>query len=289
MRTRRVTFLGFLVTVLFLPATLMGITFSDPHIPDGQTLHYRYTPGQYKNEYLLKVKQGEEVLESFNRVTVATNDKREKEYRVHDQGARRSGYRFQHVSRILVRDGGLVPIGFETQDSNPQGRVIRRFEAAFDDPTADYPPDTYPVYSIIQVLRGMTFREKETVSFNVWVTPTEIFGMHFDVVRQETIEVPAGTIPCFYGEIRPDIRTILPVGSLLAKLLTPFIPRYHFWFSCGPSHPLVKFEGILGGAGAAPHTVELTRIENPGSQEAGQPLREEAKRPRTPRIGDPPS
>jgi len=96
--------------------------------------------------------------------------------------------------------------------------------------------------------------------------------MYFEVIKKETIEVPAGTIPCFYGEMRPDIRTILPVGSFLARLLSPFIPKYHFWFSCAPSHPLVKFEGVLGGAGAAPHTIELTRIENPRPGEPAQAL-----------------
>jgi hypothetical protein len=61
--------------------------------------------------------------------------------------------------------------------------------------------------------------------------------------------------------MKPDIRTVLPVSNLLAKLIQPFLPQYRFWFSTEPSHPLVKFEGALGGAGAAKHVVELKSIE----------------------------
>ena len=289
MQRLHITFFVCLVTILFMPPHLAtASTFSDPEIPGGQTLYYGFTTGPYRSEYLRNVKQGEEVVESVQRITVAANRGGEKEYRVEEQGARRGGYRFQHVSRIVVRDGILAPVGIETWDRSPEGRLMRRFEAVFDDPTVDYPPDTYPVHCILQVLRGMTFREKETVSFYVWVTPTEIFRMHFDLIRQETIEVPAGTFACFYGEMRPDIRTILPVGNLLAKLLNPFIPRYHFWFASEPSHPLVKFEGVLGGTGAATHTIELTRIENPGPGEPGQPMLEEVKGPGPPTLTDNP-
>ena len=110
-------------------------------------------------------------------------------------------------------------------------------------------------------MRGVDFREKARVSFCIWVTPTEIYRMSFDVEEKGTVKVPAGEIPCYYGEMKPDIRTILPIGSFLARLLGPFVPRHHFWFSSEGSHPLVKFEGVLGGTGAAPHTIELTKIE----------------------------
>jgi len=268
---RRVTVFVFWVTILFIPVLLRAAPFSDPRIPDGQTLTYRFSPGKHKNEFLLEAKQREEVLESVTRITAARDPAGEKEYLVHDQGARRGGIRFEHRSRLLVRDGALLTLGFESCDRSPAGRTIRRFEAAFDDPAADYPPDTYPVICLVQALRGLPFQEKGSIPFNVWVAPTEIFRMYFDVIEKETVQVPAGTFECFHGEVRPDIRTILPVGNVLASLLKPFIPRYHFWFSCGPSHPLVRFEGVLGGAGAAPHTVELIRMEHPASEAPLQP------------------
>jgi hypothetical protein len=265
-----VTFFGFLVTILFIPGILQGAAFIDPDIPDGQTLHYRYQAGEYKNKHLLEVRQQEEVLENVTHIRAKQNEAGEKTYRIEESGSRRNGYRFQHVSNLLARDNGLVPLGFQTRDTNPKGRVIRRFEAVFDDPALSYPPDTYPVYSILQVLRGMRFQEKTTVPFYIWAAPTEIFRMNFHIIRKETVEVPAGKIPCFYGEMKPDIRTIVPVGNFLAKLLAPFIPSYRFWFSCDPAHPLVKFEGVLGGAGAAPHTIELTRIETRGQDDTGE-------------------
>jgi hypothetical protein len=65
--------------------------------------------------------------------------------------------------------------------------------------------------------------------------------------------------------MKPDIRSIIPVGGLLSKLLQPFIPKYRFWFAVDGSHPLAKFEGVLGGAGAARHTIELKQIEEPAT------------------------
>jgi hypothetical protein len=280
-----VTFFGSLVTILFIPVILQGATFTDPDIPNGQTLHYRYQAGEYKNKHLIEVRQREEVLGNITRIRVKQNGAGAKTYRIDDSGSRRNGYRFEHISTLRVDPAGLVPVGFQTWDLNPQGRVIRRFEAFFDDPALAYPPDTYPVYSILQVLRGMPFQENTTVPFYIWAAPTEIFRMTFDIIRKETVEVPAGKIPCYYGEMKPDIRTIVPVGNFLAKLLAPFIPRYHFWFSCEPSHPLVKFEGVLGGAGAAPHTIELMKIEAPGPENTGDPLPAETG---APLHGDPP-
>jgi len=282
MGARRVTFFVLSVTILFNPAFLHGATFSDPHIPDGQVLTYRFSPGEYKNTFLLEAKQREEVVESVTRIETAVTDAGHKEYRIRDRGVRRGGIRFEHQSRLQVREGTLIALGFDSRDRNPAGRILRRFEAVFDDPAADYPPDTYPVICLVQALRGLPFQEDESIPFHVWVAPTEIFRMYFDVIKQETIEVPAGTFTCFRGEVRPDIRTILPVGNFLASLLKPFIPRYHFWFSCEPSHPLVKFEGVLGGAGAAPHTVELVRIENPVSPAPRLNLSDPESRPGPP-------
>ena len=260
-----VTFFGLLVTILFIPVLLQAEAFTDPEIPNGQVLHYGFQVGENSSKYLQEVKEKEEVEESVTRISVEHNEKGQKIYRFDDSGVRKSGYRFEHLIRILADKDGLFPLSFETLDRNPEGRLIRGYQAVFDDPTMDYPPDTFPVISISQMLRGISFHEGNQVTFYLWITPTEIFRLYFDVIKEETIEVPAGEFHCFYGEMRPDIRTIMPVGNFLAKLLSPFIPKYRFWFAAEGSHPMVKFEGALGGAGATPHTIELTKIETPSS------------------------
>lgn len=261
--------LGSLICLLTLPVLVTAEPlFSDPDIPDGQTLHYRFKTGEYASDYLIDVKKREEVVDSYHRILVEYNEKGEKIYRVEDDGSRRSGQRFKHVSKIRAGKGGLEPLEFQTQDATREGKVIRRFEASFDDPSLTYPENTIPVFCLVQVMRGINFQEKEKFIFYIWVTPTEIFRMNFDVVGKDTIKVPAGEIPCYFGEMKPDIRTILPIGRFLARLLSPFIPKYRFWFACDDSHPLVKFEGVLGGSGAAPHTIELTKIEHMSKNEA---------------------
>jgi len=246
---------------IFVPHGLLSAEpFHDPGIPDGQVVSYRYQAAEYPNKFLIDVKKGEEVLKSSSRVEVLNNSAGQKVYRIHDTGVRRNGYTFEHVSEMIAAQD-LVPVGFVARDRNPDGRLIRKIEVAFDDPTLSYPSGTFPVYCLVQAMRGTPFEEGKKLVFYVWVTPTEIFCMQLHVVRKETVQVPAGEFPCYYAEMKPDIRTILPVGTLMAKLLQPFLPKYRFWFASESSHPLVKFEGVLGGAGAGKHTIELTGFE----------------------------
>lgn len=267
---RTVTFFTCLVSIFVLPGPLFAEPFHDPGIPDGQIVSYQYSTTEYPNAFLIDVKKGEEVLSSSSRVEVLHNQDGHKMYRIRDTGVRRNGYTFEHVSEMTASQE-LKSVGFVARDRNPDGRLIREIEVTFDDPTLSYPPGTFPVYCLVQAMRGAPFQQGKEVSFYVWVTPTEIFCMQLHVVRKETIQVPAGDFSCFYAEMKPDIRTLLPVGSLMAKLLQPFIPKYKFWFSCEGSHPMVKFEGVLGGAGAGKHIIELTDIEQP--QTAASPSR----------------
>ena len=261
-----------LVTILVLSVSLFvfipmprGEPFLDPGIPDGQTLHYSYRAGGYANDFLVDVKRGEEVVESTSRVEVVSGPQGGKTYRIHDTGLRRNGYRFEQVSELQA-GAELKPLGFTSRDLNPGGRLIREMRVVFNDPTLSYPAGTFPIFGLVQAMRGTPFQEGKRAVFYVWVAPTEIFRMTLEVVKQETVQVPAGEIPSFLAEIRPDIRSIIPVGSLLSKLLQPFIPKYQFWFASERSHPMVKFEGVLGGSGAAKHTIELTRIVEPGQE-----------------------
>ena len=261
MRRFRVTFFVLFVSIFVPSGLLYSGPFMDPHIPDGQTAFYRYETAEYPNKFLIDVKKGEEVVTSSSRVEIVHSQKGEKIYRIHDAGSRQNGYRFEHVSELLA-EKELKPLGFVARDRNPEGRVIREMKAVFDDPTLCYPTGTFPVFCLAQAMRGTTFSDEDRIVFYLWIAPTEIFRMSLEVIKKEKIEVPAGEILCYAAEMKPDIRTILPIGNFLAKLLQPFIPKYRFWFACDQSHPMVKFEGILGGAGAAKHTIELTRLEN---------------------------
>lgn len=248
------------VSILACLGPLRADTFQDPAIPDGEVVHYRYETADYANDFLTEVKQGEEISESTSLTRVLVQEDGRKIYHTETTGLRRGGFRFEHVTEILVGED-VRPLRFVATDRNERGRVIRELEAVFDDPTLRYPDSTFPVFSLVQVMRGIPFETDRTVHFHIWITPTEIFLMSARVVRQETVEVPAGRIPCYVVEMKPDIRTILPVGNFLARLLGPFIPKYHFWFAERDSHVLVRFEGALGGAGAAKQTIELTGIE----------------------------
>jgi len=262
-RVDLITIFVLAISILAFPAPPRCQPFLDPGIPDGQTVHYSYRTGGYPNDFLIEVKQGEEVVKSTSRVQIVSRSEGNKIYRVQDTGVRRNGYQFEQVSEIRA-EPEFKPLGFTTKDRNPEGRIIREMGAAFDDPTLSYPPGTFPVFGLVQVMRGTPFQQGKRAVFYLWLAPTEIVRMRLEVVRQEKIQVPAGEFVCYLAEMKPDIRSIIPVGGLLSKLLQPFIPKYHLWFACDHAHPMVKFEGVLGGTGAAKHTIELERIEEPG-------------------------
>jgi hypothetical protein len=57
----------------------------------------------------------------------------------------------------------------------------------------------------------------------------------------------------------PDINDWVKLGSVVTKLIKPFLPKYHMWFSPrgGAAHALVRFEGSYGPPGAPEIVLEL--------------------------------
>jgi hypothetical protein len=271
-----VTFLILSVAFLCSAAGSLAGPFQDPMIPDGQMLSYRYTARRYSNPFLAEIKQGEEVDRSVTVIRSYVDEHGEKMYRVVDRGSRKNGYRLEHVTQFSVKQQSLRPVSFVARDLNQEGRTIRQMQAVFDDPSVQYPEDTFPVFSLVQAMRGACFEEGRVLEFTLWLAPTELFRVFLVVKNTEKIKVPAGTFSCHCVEMRPDIRSVLPMSALLAKLVQPFVPEYRFWFSKEPSHPLVKFDGALGGAGAVKHVIELTSIERQSEDTAFTPHAKEA-------------
>ena len=250
-----------MISILYLVSETCAAPFQDPMIPNGQVLLYQYSVKDHYIPFLLEIKKGEEVENSSTEVSISFNALGQKIYQITDRGNRRNGYKLEHISELIVLKDGLKPLSFIAKDLNKDGRSIRQMQAFFDDPTVQYPDGTFPVFCAVQAIRGLSFKEGTHVEFTLWLAPTEIFRVFLEIKGIEEVTVPAGKIPCYCVEMKPDIRTILPVSALLAKLIQPFLPEYRFWFSTEPSHPLVRFEGSLGGAGAVKHTVELKELK----------------------------
>ena len=249
------TMLSLLLTTTPAKADPLG----DPDIPNGQRLVYSFTTNYDKALFLREVKAREEVKESEHRIE-RIEEGGKGYYRIHDTGVRENGYRIDNVTTV-ERGETVRPVSFRARDLNPAGRTIREMQARFDDEALDYPADTYPVFAAWTAIRGLHFRKGHRAAVHIWLTPTEIYRIRLTVEEKETVNVPAGAFECYRVELEPDVRSILPVGDFLASLIQPFIPTYHFWYSTEPSHPLIRFEGSLGGAGAVNTTVELKAID----------------------------
>lgn len=248
----------FVISILTVQ-TAQARPLGDPDIPHGQRLVYKFTTTYKSTLFLKEIKEREEVDESIHLIE-CYEEGGKRYYRVNDTGTRVNGYKFTHVT-VLERGEHLKAISFRAADTNPSGTAIRAMHAHFDDEALSYPEDTYPIFAAMTAIRGLDFTPGARTAVHLWITPTEIFRIYLEVEEKETIEVPAGSFECYRVELKPDIRSIMPIGDFLASLIQPFLPTYHFWYSAGPSHPLVKFEGSLGGAGASETTIELKQIE----------------------------
>jgi len=257
MKTAKI--LLFLFAAQSAAGTALAQPLGDPDIPHGQRLVYKFTTTYKSTLFLREIKEREEVDESVHLIERYEESGR-CYYRINDTGTRINGYMFAHAT-ILERGEHLMPVSFRASDSNPAGRTIRAMHANFDDEALSYPDDTYPIFSAMTAIRGLDFSPGARKAVHLWIAPTEIYRIWLEVEEKETIKVPAGTFECYRVELKPDIRSIMPIGDFLASLIQPFIPTYHFWYSAERSHPLVRFEGSLGGAGASNTVVELKEIE----------------------------
>lgn len=239
---------------------LLGNPFHDPMIPDGEVLVYKFHGQSFDNAFLSDIKRGEEV-DSIRFATNIDHDASgQKMYRITEDGQRRNGFRVAHIFELLVEDGDLKPLSVSGTDFNKSGRAIRSTTAFFDDPSVVYPEETFPVVLAHHALRGSEFRRGNSFSFLALIQPMVIVRLFVRVGDVEEVEVPAGRMKCHRVELKPDISTMMSLPSFLTKLLQPFMPRYHIWYSVEASHPLVKFEGNLGGTGAGEQVWELKEI-----------------------------
>ena len=213
----------FLFIAQWAAGTALAQPLGDPDIPHGQRLVYKFTTTYKSTLFLREIKEREEVDESIHLIE-CYEDGGKRYYRINDTGTRINGYKFSHVT-VLERGEHLTPVSFRASDTNPSGMAIRAMHAHFDDEALSYPKDTYPIFSAMTAIRGLDFTPGAKTAVHLWITPTEIFRIWLEAEEKETIEVPAGTFECYKVELKPDIRSIMPIGDFLASLIQPFIPN----------------------------------------------------------------
>ena len=121
------------------------------------------------------------------------------------------------------------------------------------------PEHTYPETMLPFLLRAHPL-DGERRSLHAWICDRFVAKVYYEVHKKHAkVIVPAGTFEAVEVVMYPDINDWVKLGSVITKLIKPFLPKYHMWFQRaerGP-HKLVRFEGSYGPPGAPEIVLEL--------------------------------
>jgi hypothetical protein len=152
----------------------------------------------------------------------------------------------------------LRPTTFTRSLKAPHG-VLREERADLSAGVPKLPEASYPETMLPFLLRGHPL-DDERRALHAWICDRFVAKVYYEVhKRRVPVTVPAGRFEATEVVMYPDINDWVKLGSVVTKLIKPFLPKYHMWFSPrgGAAHALVRFEGSYGPPGAPEIVLEL--------------------------------
>ncbi|HEX4512801.1 MAG TPA: hypothetical protein VGH87_03270 [Polyangiaceae bacterium] len=131
-------------------------------------------------------------------------------------------------------------------------RVLRSEHADFSAVVPKLPEASYPETMLPFLLRGYPL-DGERRSLHAWICDRFVAKVYYEVHKKRVaMRVPAGKFETTEVVMYPDINDWVHLGSIITKMIKPFLPKYHMWFAERPGRPhdLVRFEGSYGPPGA---------------------------------------
>jgi hypothetical protein len=131
-------------------------------------------------------------------------------------------------------------------------RVLRHEHADFSSVIPKLPDASYPETMLPFLLRGHPL-DGERRSLYAWICDRFVAKVYYEVHKKRVdVKVPAGKFETTEVVMYPDINDWVHLGSIITKMIKPFLPKYHMWFAERPGRPhdLVRFEGSYGPPGA---------------------------------------
>ena len=123
------------------------------------------------------------------------------------------------------------------------------------------PPDVYTAEVFPLVLRGVDFEKVKEINFLWWASERSVVPMHFWVTGDERVKVNLGEDDCTEVNVSVDFGRYMRFGTLLLKIIRPFIPVYTYYISKTPPHYMVRFIGPVGPPGSTEVIMELMDIK----------------------------
>jgi hypothetical protein len=131
-------------------------------------------------------------------------------------------------------------------------KLLRSEHADFSSVVPKLPEAAYPETMLPFLLRGHPL-DGERRSLYAWICDRFVAKVYYEVHKKRVdVKVPAGKFETTEVVMYPDINDWVHLGSIITKMIKPFLPKYHMWFAERPGRPhdLVRFEGSYGPPGA---------------------------------------
>jgi hypothetical protein len=171
----------------------------------------------------------------------------------------------QNVATTTLIEIGeyLKPISYHRLRRSPQGEPIERWEFHFDNPSWNYSEDTYSMSAVSLVFRSFIEQGSKESSFHLWLSDQSVVRMRLKRMNKEQIKIALGEFPCVKIRMVADVQSVMPVGKILALLIQPFMPEFHFWIWEEKPYTVLRAEGALGPPGSPQMLMEVLELGTP--------------------------
>jgi hypothetical protein len=161
--------------------------------------------------------------------------------------------------RLGSNGDGLVMRSMAREMLDGGGVAVRREQVPdFRHDTLGLPLATYPEVALPFLLGWMPLDGQQR-SVYAWINDRFIAKVYVEVDGRHTISIKGTPHDTIEVIMYPDLNDWIPLGTMLTKLVKPFVPKYRMWYSRQAPHRLVRFEGPYGPPGAPEVVLELAR------------------------------
>jgi hypothetical protein len=170
-----------------------------------------------------------------------------------------AGGMLREEMRLGSRGDGLMMRAMSREMFDASGTAVRKEQVPdFRHDALGLPQATYPEVALPFLLSWMPL-DGQLRSVYAWINDRFIAKVYVEVDGRRSIRIGGVSHDTIAVIMYPDLNDWIPLGSMLTRLVKPFVPKYHMWYSREAPHRLVRFEGPYGPPGAPEIVLEAMR------------------------------
>jgi len=131
---------------------------------------------------------------------------------------------------------------------------VRHEEVLFNSKVIPLPVACYPEVALPFLLAWQPFDGKIRDIY-AWIN--DKFLARVEYQSTGVVKLGSDKVDAVKMIMYPDLNDWVRLGKLITKLVRPFVPKYHIWYSPEWPHKVLRFEGPYGPPGAPEIVMEL--------------------------------